>query len=385
MRAIFVFLLCFSAAIVKPPTLLLAQAPAGQAKAQEIQQDDARRRTEEANAQQRIAQLEERVALLERMVDRLLEERAEKREIPLTTERPVETAKSVPPQPTQIPEATAEKYAIPRSAESPMPPELVPDIGKIGAEVGLLISGSSSPFQLNNGSFVAGFIDLPLIAPNWIRGKLSYEILVGQTQSNTKFDTTSNVAQVANLTVLTALNPNGGLQNVQAALTGTGAAPFPVVTNNQTRLRLLQVVPFAFKYTNYSFERWRFRPYGVLGFGTYVTIHHQNPARGNPPTYGLRTDADLDPALIAALSQVFGGQAPFGGPLVAGQISQSPELEARGLPGGHGNFDLGIHSGVGFEYRLHKHFSLGFDARFNKIAGSHGAFRTYGSRLGFHF
>ena len=39
--------------------------------------------------------------------------------------------------------------------------------------------------------------------------------------------------------------------------------------------------------------------------------------------------------MLAAVGQIFGGKAPFGGPLVAGQISQAPELEARGLPGGH--------------------------------------------------
>ena len=115
------------------------------------------------------------------------------------------------------------------------------------------------------------------------------------------------------------------------------------------------------------------------------TIHNQNPARGTPPTYGVRTDADLPPAVLALVNQIFGGRAPFGGPLVAGQISQSPELEARGLPGGHGNLDLGLHTGAGVEFRLNRSFSLGFDARYNRIAGSNGSYATYGSRFGFHF
>jgi hypothetical protein len=205
------------------------------------------------------------------------------------------------------------------------------------------------------------------------------------SQSRTTFETTSNVAQVSNLTVLTALNPAGGLQNVTAALTGTGPAPFPVKTSTLTRLRLLQVVPFAFKYTSSAFDRWRIRPYGIVGFGTYVTIHNQNPARGNPPTYGVRQDAALPADILAAVNSFFGGQAPFGGPLVAGQISQSPELEARGLPGGHGNLDFGLQTGGGVEWRLSRGFSLGLDARFNKIAGTYGNFYTVGSRLGFHF
>jgi hypothetical protein len=273
----------------------------------------------------------------------------------------------------------------PPAAPFAMPPELVPQIGKIGAEVGLLLSGASSPFRLNSGQFFGGFIDLPLFEPPRLHGKISYEISVGMSQSKTTFPTTSNVAQVANLAVLTALNPNGGLQNVTAAVTGTGAAPFPVTTSSLTRLRLLQVVPFAFKYTSTAFDRWRLRPYGLVGFGTYVTIHSQNPALGNPPTFGLRPDANVPPDIVAALQSLFGGKAPFGGPLVAGQISQAPELEARGLPGGHGNLDFGLQTGGGLEFRVHRNLSVGFDARFNKVAGTYGSYVTYGTRLGFHF
>ena len=65
----------------------------------------------------------------------------------------------------------------------------------------------------------------------------------------------------------------------------------------------------------------------------------------------------------AAVNSIFGGQAPFGGPLVAGQISQAPELEARGLPGGHGNLDFGLQTAVGAELRLNRNCSGGFDAR----------------------
>ena len=266
-----------------------------------------------------------------------------------------------------------------------MPPELVPQIGKIGAEVGLLLSGATSPFRLGTGQFFGGFIDLPLFEPVLLRGKISYEISVGMSQSKTTFTTTSNVAQVANLAVLNTLNPNGGLGNVAAAVSGTGAAPFPVKTSNLTRLRLLQVIPFSFKYTSTAFDRWRIRPYGLIGFGTFVTIHSQNPARGTPPTFGVRPDANVPPEILGAVNSLFGGQAPFGGPLVAGQISQAPELEARGLPGGHGNLDFGLQTAVGVEVRLNRNFSLGFDARFNKIAGTYGSFRTVGSRLGFHF
>ena len=313
--------------------------------------------------QRRIRELEQRLARVEGMLAKL--------------------GAAPAPEPL-VPPAAASAPAPPARAFE-MPPELIPQIGKIGAEVGILASASSSPFQLNAGKMLAGFIDLPLFEPRWMHGKIAYEISVGMSQSQTTFPVTSNVAQVANLSVLNALNPTGGLQNVTAALTGTGPAPFPVKVSAVTRLRLLQVVPFAFKYTSTAFDRWRLRPYGLVGFGTYVTIHDQIPARGNPPSFGVRADATLPPDVLAAIQATFGGQAPFGGPLVAGQISQSPELEARGLPGGHGNLDFGVHTGGGLEFRISRGFSLGFDARYNKIAGTNGGFGTVGSRLGFHF
>jgi hypothetical protein len=314
--------------------------------------------------EQRIQKLEERVAFLEKALQDVLGRGAE----PPSQFTPT-------PQP---PPAATPRYEP--------PPELVPEIGKIGAQVGLFLGGSGSPFRLDRGSFTGGFIDLPLVdRPRWLHGKISYEISVGMTQSQTTFPTTSNVAQVANLTVLNTLNPNGGLANITAAVTGTGPAPFPVTMSTVTRLRLLQVNPFGIKYTSTVLDRWRLRPYAVLGWGVYVTIHNQNPAKGTPATFGVRTDATLPPDVLAAVSQIFGGQAPFGGPLVAGQISQSPELEARGLPGGHGNLDMGGHLSLGLEYRLSRTFGLGFDAQFHRISGTYGAFRTYGSRLGIYF
>ena len=334
---------------------------------------------EHEECQRQIKELRERLELMEASLKTLLDERAAAQTAPPAT--PAPTAADATAQFTR-PAAQQPTHVL----REVMPPELVPEIGKIGAEVGITLNGSSNPFRLNSGQDAAGFIDLPLVdKPNWIHGKISYEILVGMSTSRTTFKTTSNVAQVANLTVLTALNPNGGLQNITDAITGTGSAPFPVTASTQTSMKLLQVVPFAFKYTSNLFERWRLRPYGVIGWGTYVTIHAQNPALGNPPNYGVRTDANLPPAVIGLVNQIYGGQAPFGGPLVAGQISQAPELEQRGLPGGHGNIDFGLHAGGGIELRLNRSFSLGFDSRYNHIAGVPGALVTYGTRLGFHF
>ncbi len=318
--------------------------------------------------QNQIRRLEERVAVLERSLQDLLEERKQ-RQTP---------AAPAMPSPAQTQGARA---------RFEMPPELVPEIGKVGAEVGLLLSGSANPFHLNSGKFVGGFIDLPIAEKQTgpLRGKLGYEISVGMSQSKTTFATTSNVAQVANLAVLNALNPAGGLQNVTAAVNGTGAAPFPVTTSTLTRLSLLQVVPFSLKYTSTAFDRWRVRPYALLGTGVYVTIHEQIPGRGAPASFGVRPDATVPPEILGAVQQLFGGKAPFGGPLVAGQVAQSPELEQRGLPSGHGNIDFGFQGGLGVEFRLSRTLSLGFDSRFNRIAGAPGLLTTYGTRIGLHF
>jgi hypothetical protein len=317
--------------------------------------------------EKRIRALEERLQVVEAQLAAMMAQ-----------QRPSEPASlsepaAAPPAPAAAPAPVASKFE--------MPPELIPEIGKIGAEVGVLASGAGSPFKLNSGQFYGGFIDLPLVdKPAWLHGKISYEILVGLSRSKTQLQTTSNVAQVTNLTVLNTLFPNGGLSNVTAALTGTGPAPFPVTTTDQVNMRLLQVVPFSFKYTSTAFDRWRFRPYAVLGAGMYVTIHDENPAG-----FGVRSDATLPANILAAIQSEFGGQSPFGAPLVAGQIGQSPELIARGLPGGNGNIDIGLQTGAGFEFRLTRSLSIGFDGRFNKVSGTNGNFATYGSRIGFHF
>jgi hypothetical protein len=344
---------------LKKSLLILAILFARLSPAQSLSQD------EREEYRREIQQLKERLQLVEDTLQTLLRDRANA-PTPVTA-----TPAPAPAPPAQV-------TSVPKEV---MPPELIPEIGKIGAEVGLQLNGSANPYHLNSGTDVAGFIDLPLFdKPAWLHGKVSYEISIGISQSKTKFNTTSNVAQVANLAVLNALNPNGGAQNIADAVNGTGSAPFPVTSLTQTNLKLLQVVPFSFKYTTTALDRFRLRPYGLIGFGTYVTIHSQTPANT-----GVRPDANLPPAVLSLVNQLYGGQAPFGGPLVAGQISQSPELEARGLPGGHGNIDLGWVTGGGIEWRLSPSFSLGFDGRWNRIAGAPGALTTYGTRLGFHF
>src|SRR6185503_7283939 len=93
----------------------------------------------EANAQQdRIQKLEERVAFLERALTELMQRQH------ASPGRPEPQAVLAPAQSESI-------ASVPRAYEPP--PELVPEIGKIGAQVGLFLGGASSPFRLDRGSF----------------------------------------------------------------------------------------------------------------------------------------------------------------------------------------------------------------------------------------
>ena len=105
--------------------------------------------------ERRIRELEQRLARVEGILEKL-------------TGAPVTSVAASWPAPEPAPAADptpAPGPAAPLGPLPPMPPELVPQIGKIGAEVGLLLSGASSPFQLNSGQYFGGFIDLPLFEP----------------------------------------------------------------------------------------------------------------------------------------------------------------------------------------------------------------------------
>ncbi len=86
----------------------------------------------------------------------------------------------------QEPAVRTQNVALPPVSEPQAevnPPELIPEIGKIGAEVGIALSGSSNPFHLNSGQDAAGFIDLPMFEPKALHGKIGYEIRIGLSQS----------------------------------------------------------------------------------------------------------------------------------------------------------------------------------------------------------
>src|SRR6185295_18198983 len=98
---------------------------------------------------------------------------------------------------------------------------------------------SRNPYEVGGGYDLGGFIDLPLArAPG---GKLSYEILISLSHGvSDPFTITNPLAYVANLA--TGADP-------ASALAGPPRAPFPVRRQVRTRLHVLEVSPFAFKYT----------------------------------------------------------------------------------------------------------------------------------------
>jgi opacity protein-like surface antigen len=239
-------------------------------------------------------------------------------------------------------------------ARGPEVHELLPDIGRIGAQAGIMAGASWNPYDVGPGFQAAGYVDLPLArAPG---GKLSYEIVIGLSLADSDpFTITNPLAYVANLAA--GASP-------EAALAGPPDAPFPVVRSVETRLRLMDVSPFGLKYTLRVLDHVRLRPYAAAGLDFAVVITQQRP---------------LDESLV------FTGTAPFDDPLIGGVVAQAAELEERGTPSGQGNLELGWHAGGGLEIRITRGLSVNLDYRFLAVEGRNGHLHTLSSALGFHW
>lgn len=226
------------------------------------------------------------------------------------------------------------------------PLELLPAIGKIGAEVGLHGGWSQNPYSLGSGAQGAGFIDLPLKKLGG--GVVSYEISLRFARSTSDPVTITNpVAFVANL-----------------AATGRGdVGPFPYRRVVRSEGSIFMVEPFGLKYAIHSFGR--FRPYAVAGLGVGVVITKEAP------------EADE--------SLVFTGTSPFDADLIAGLIAQSKELAALGRPTGQGNIEVAGHVGAGFEVRVSPGFSLQADYRFTMLSGRNSSMQIASAGFGIHF
>lgn len=226
------------------------------------------------------------------------------------------------------------------------PLELLPTIGRIGAEIGAHGGWSRNPYSLGSGAQGAGFINLPLkkLGP----GVLSYEISLRFARSTSDPITITNpVAYVANL-----------------AATGRGeVGPFPYRRVVRSVGSIFLVEPVGFKYAMHSFGR--FRPYVVAGVGVGVVITKEQP--------------------LANESLAFTGTSPFDADLIAGLVAQSKELEALGRPTGQGNVEVAGHAGAGFEYRLTPGLSFQADYRFTKLSGRNASMQIASAGFGIHF
>jgi hypothetical protein len=243
-----------------------------------------------------------------------------------------------------------------RTGSGPQVHELLPDLGRIGSEVGLIGGVSFNPYDTGTGFELAGFVDLPLTrAPG---GKLSYAILIAFSKADSEpFTITDAVAYVANLAA--GASP-------AAALAGPPEAPFPVRREVTLDLRLLQISPFALKWTLLGLDRARIRPFLTLGIDFLVVISRVDPLR----------DESLS----------FTGSAPFDDPLIGGLLAQAPELSARGVPSGQGNLELGGHAGAGFEVRLARGVSLNLDYRYTQIGSrTTGHLHAVSGGIGIHW
>jgi hypothetical protein len=232
--------------------------------------------------------------------------------------------------------------------------ELLPDIGRIGAQVSIGGGASWNPYGVGQGLVAYGTIEVPLART--AGGKLSYVMAVALSQARSDpFTITDPVAFVANLAA-GASRP--------AALAGPPLAPFPVRRAVRTRLRLLDVSPFALKYTVTRLDRARIRPYVTAGVDVVVVITRQDPV----------ADESLD----------FRGTAPFDDALIGGLISQAPELTALGYPTGQGNLEAGFHGGGGLEVRVTRGLSFNLGYRFTSVGMDH-RLHTVSSAVGFHW
>jgi hypothetical protein len=251
----------------------------------------------------------------------------------------------------------------PAPAEARAANELLPGLGHIGAEVGLLVGASQNPFKTNEGFFAGGFIDLPL--KRMFGGKISYEIMIGAQRTVSTQQSTSGVIALVNSAINTALGNPPGINNL--------LSPLPITNKVRERLTVLTVVPASFKYTSLSLDKYNMRPYVIVGLGTYVGLSSQKLVDFdankfvNNPALGSLLNALLNGAQV-------GGLAPI-----------APELRSRGLSAGQGDFRFGLNAGGGLEFRVSPKFSFGFDYRVNKIEGKNATFSTFAVKPTIHF
>jgi hypothetical protein len=233
--------------------------------------------------------------------------------------------------------------------------ELVPDIGHIGAEVGLIGGLCLNPYDTGRGPEGGGFVTLPLARA--FGGRVSYEIHISLSRSRSQpFTITNPLAYIANL---------AAGASASAAAAGPPAAPFPVRREVRTELRMLRISPFGLRYVFTSGRVPRLRPYVSAGGDVLVVLTRQEPVRHEI----------ADPLAGAA----------FDGPLLGGISAIAPELLDQGLPSGQGNLRAGVHAAVGLELRLSARLSTNVEYAFVGIEGAGGGQHALQAAVGFHW
>ena len=255
------------------------------------------------------------------------------------------------------------------------PRELLPDIGQIGAEVGLFLGGSMNPYKDDAGFATGGYIDLPF--KNFRSGKLSYEIMVGLQTAQTTQTSTSGV------NILTNAVLNSYLGNTAASSTSPTSfltGPLPITSTVQENSKVLTVAPMELKYTWTGMGR--FRPYVVAGLGMYVWIGNDNNTSSFNAVTALGSLANApvgSSTLGAVLNSILQGNQ------IGGLAPAAPQAVARGVPEGQGNLMFGGQYGAGFEVRVSPKYSIGLDVRRNQVEGTNASFTSFAFKQGLHW
>jgi hypothetical protein len=259
------------------------------------------------------------------------------------------------------PATAAETAAPPAATPTPIASgglyvrELLPDLGLIGAQVGLHAGLCANPYDTGTGPCAGAFVALPVA--RWGGGRLSYEIDVrGAFARSDPFTITNPLAYVANLAA--------GAPPAAAAI-GPPGAPFPVRRDVRTDLRLLQISPFGLRYAFVGGPVPRVRPYLAVGVDANVVLSDQKPVRREV------SDPLASPIFDAAL--------------IGGLVGQAPELAALGLPSGQGSLRVGGHAALGLELRAGERVSLNGEYRFTAIEGAGSGQHAMQAGLGLHW
>lgn len=198
----------------------------------------------------------------------------------------------------------------------------------LGGEFALTFGASSGPFTTDTGFFIAGTLDVPLLASDPVFGQaLLGEVLIGWSRTSTNRLTISPLS----------VDPD---------------IPANVVTNTKFEVTTLQVA-LDFKYKiDKPFAP--IAPYVVLGPSFYVFL-------GN--TSG----------------------SPLGGDFIGGVAPQPVELQEINFPAGQGNVEIGFNVGAGIDVHIAKRLILGAEYRYNAVAKEDASHSTFGGKIGLRF